>query len=192
MQRTTAVSVGLLFALSVVLVLVMGRGSSRPTKTAAQSSASARVIVASAAPPVEVAAAPPVDAGVLDTTVTGENTFDTLPDGRKVPELPTSAPKSVSFGVVLVTYQGAQSAPRDARSKADAEKRARLLLEEAKRDFAAAVSKGDRGSGSNLGRMQRGILEPALEYILFTLEKGSIYPEPIDTPRGYWIVRRND
>jgi hypothetical protein len=40
--------------------------------------------------------------------------------------------------------------------------------------------------------MHRGILEPAVEYLLFTLPKGTVYAEPIDTPRGYWIVRRID
>jgi hypothetical protein len=35
------------------------------------------------------------------------------------------------------------------------------------------------------------VLEPVVEYLLFTLPKGEVYPEPIDTPRGYWIIRRN-
>lgn len=117
--------------------------------------------------------------------------FDTLPDGRKVPELPAGAPKEVNFGVVQISYQGAQSAPKDARSKADAKTRALTLAAEAKQDFAAAVSKGDRGSTSDAGRVPRDVLEPVVEYLLFTLQKGDVYPEPIDTPRGYWIVRRN-
>jgi parvulin-like peptidyl-prolyl isomerase len=117
--------------------------------------------------------------------------FDTLPDGRKVPELPANAPKEVSFGVVQVTYQGAQSAPKDARSKADAKAKASALAQEAKQDFAAAVSKGDRGSTGDAGRVPRDVLEPVVEYLLFTLPKGEVYPEPIDTPRGYWIIRRN-
>jgi hypothetical protein len=24
------------------------------------------------------------------------------------------------------------------------------------------------------------------------LEKGKVHPEPIDTPKGYWVVRRNE
>jgi hypothetical protein len=40
--------------------------------------------------------------------------------------------------------------------------------------------------------MKRGILEPFLEYSLFTLDKEQIYPEPLDTPRGFWIVKRTD
>jgi hypothetical protein len=192
MQRTTAVTVGLLFALGVALVLVLGRGSgeARPPKPSphAKASASATAPLPSASA-VASATPPPLDAG---TDAGGEAAFDTLPDGRKVPELPASAPKTVTFGVVLVTYQGAQSAPASARSKTDAEKRARALLDEAKKDFAAAVGHGDPGSRSDMGRIPRGILEPAIEYLLFSLEKGGIHPDPIDTPRGFWIVRRND
>jgi parvulin-like peptidyl-prolyl isomerase len=98
----------------------------------------------------------------------------------------------VGFGVVVVAYQGAQAAPLDARSKAEAKRRAEGLLADAKLDFAAAVAKGDRGSTADAGHVPRDVLEPAVEYLLFTLKKGDVYAEPIDTPRGYWIVRRND
>jgi hypothetical protein len=40
--------------------------------------------------------------------------------------------------------------------------------------------------------MPRGMLEPYIEYILFSLPKGAVCSEPIDTPRGYWIVKRLD
>jgi parvulin-like peptidyl-prolyl isomerase len=66
---------------------------------------------------------------------------------------------------------------------------AKELLPEAKTDFKAAVAKGDKGSQDNLGRIPRGFLEPAPEYVLFSLGKGEI-GGPIDTPRGYWIVQR--
>lgn len=187
MQRTTAVTVGLLFALGVVLVLVLGRGSRSAKEGDLLSSASA-VATASAAPPTSATVAEDAPSA----TGLAEFDFNTLPGGREVPELPASAPKTVGFGVVLVTYQGAQAAPPDARSKTDAQKKAASLLEEAKRDFNAAVAKGDRGSSTNLGRIPRGILEPAVEYILFSMEKGGVHAEPIDTPRGYWLVRRND
>jgi hypothetical protein len=191
MQRTTAVTVGLLFALGVALVLVLGRGSgeARPPKPSPHAKASASATAPLLSASAVASAAPPLDAG---TDAAGEAAFDTLPDGRKVPELPPSAPKTVTFGVVLVTYQGAQSAPASARTKTDAEKRARTLLDEAKKDFASAVGHGDPGSRSDMGRIPRGILEPAVEYLLFSLEKGGIHPDPIDTPRGFWIVRRND
>lgn len=194
MQRTTAIAVGLLFVLGIVLVFVMGRSSPHAaTKPHPSATASA---APSAAPTVSVAASstPPAasssDAVELDEIKQSEG-FDTLPDGRKVPELPANAPKEVSFGVIQVAYQGAQSAPKDARSKADAKTRAATLAAEAKQDFAAAVAKGDHGSTSDAGRVPRDVLEPVVEYLLFMLPKGEVYPEPIDTPRGYWIIRRN-
>ena len=118
--------------------------------------------------------------------------FDTFPDGGKVPELPASAPNRVGFGVAVFAYRGAQGAPADARSKEDAKKKATETIELAQKDFAAAVAKGDHGSTSDAGRVPRGVIEPPIEYRLFTLEKGKVHPEPIDTPRGYWVVRRNE
>jgi hypothetical protein len=113
-----------------------------------------------------------------------------LPDGRKVPELPADAPKTVSFAVVLVTYRGAEGAPSDARDKAAALAKAKELLPDARRDFDETVKKGDPGSTAQAGKMPRDVLEPGLEYVLFTLKKGEVYGEPIDTPRGYWILKR--
>ena len=60
----------------------------------------------------------------------------------------------------------------------------------AKSDFSKAVEKGDPGSTANAGFVPRGVLEPSVEYALFTLEKGTVHAEPIETPRGFWIVRR--
>ena len=118
--------------------------------------------------------------------------FDLLPDGKKAPPLPDTAPQSVTFGVVQFAYDGAQFAQKGARSKDLAKQRAQSVMELAQKDFEAAVQKGDKGSRSNVGRMHRGILEPAVEYLLFTLPKGGVYAEPIDTPRGFWIIRRID
>jgi hypothetical protein len=110
-------------------------------------------------------------------------------DGGAVPDLEGEAPKSVVFGVVLVEYAGAQGAAPGVRSRADAETLANELARLAKDDFKAAVDKGDPGSTTNVGRMFRGVLEPAPEYVLFKLGKGEV-SEPIDTPRGFWIVKR--
>ena len=118
--------------------------------------------------------------------------FDILPDGKKAPPLPDTAPQSVTFGVVQFAYDGAQFANKGARTKEQAREKARSFMELAQKDFEAAVAKGDRGSRSNVGRMHRGILEPAVEYLLFTLPKATVYGEPVDTPRGYWIIRRID
>lgn len=114
-----------------------------------------------------------------------------LADGTPVPPLPEISPKTVKFGVVLVTYRGAQDAPKTARPKADAFVLAKKLAIDAKADFAAAVAQGDSGSVKDLGRVPRGVLEPAPEYALFTMKTGSV-SDPIDTPRGFWIVKRTE
>jgi len=114
-----------------------------------------------------------------------------LADGQPVPPLSDKAPRTVRFGVVLVTYAGAQGAPGNARSKNDARELADKLAAEAKTDFHAAVSHGDTGSSDDLGRIPRGTLELAPEYVLFNLASGQT-SEPIDTPRGFWIVKRTD
>ncbi|HEY5955999.1 MAG TPA: peptidylprolyl isomerase, partial [Polyangiaceae bacterium] len=120
----------------------------------------------------------------------GPRDYAFLPEGKPVPELPASAPKSCSFGAILFTFDGVQAAPRHPRTKREALELAKALLPEAEIDFAAAAKKGDPGSLADAGTIGRGILERAVEYQLFTLEKGKVYPEPIETPRGYWILRR--
>ncbi len=117
--------------------------------------------------------------------------YDTLPDGKKIGELPGDAPRSISFGVVLVTYKGAERAPTNARPKPEALEMAKRLATDAKGNFDEAVKKGDPGSHGDAGSVPRGVLEPVLEYVLFSMKKGEVYSDPIDTPRGYWIVRRN-
>jgi len=112
-----------------------------------------------------------------------------LPGGKEPPPLPADAPKSVEFGVVLIQYRGAQGAPKDARTREEADALAEELAELAKTDFAAAVKKGDSGSMENAGSMPRNILEPAPNYVLFTTPVGSV-SAPVATPRGLWIVRR--
>ena len=194
MQRTTSVTVGLLFVAAVGAAAVYGlRPKRAPEPTAATKPRAAPSSSASAAPSSS-AAVPALGAdaaaGAADGTVT--EGFETFPDGGKVPELPASAPARVGFGAAIFTYQGSQGAARDARSKEDARKRAAETIELAQKDFAAAVAKGDHGSTTDAGRVPRGVLEPPLEYYLFSLEKGKVHPEPIDTPRGYWVLRRNE
>jgi parvulin-like peptidyl-prolyl isomerase len=112
-----------------------------------------------------------------------------LGDGG-VPEL-EDAPKSITFGAVLIRYKGAQGAKPDTRSKADAKALADELLPLAKDTFDEAVKKGDKGSEADAGKMFRGILEPNIEYALFSLEPGHV-SDVIDTPRGFWIAKRID
>ncbi len=113
-----------------------------------------------------------------------------MPDGSEVPPLAGDAPMKVRFGVVLVTYQGAEMSSPTARNKRDAQELAASLAELAKTDFHAAVRKGDDGSADDVGRVPRGTLEPAPEYVLFSLGVGKVADGPVDTPRGYWIVKR--
>jgi hypothetical protein len=117
----------------------------------------------------------------------------TLPDGTPVPPLPSTAARQVRFGVVLVSYAGAQpsagGARPAARSKDDAKILAERLAAGAQQDFHGAVQLGDPGSADDLGQVKAGILEPSPEYLLFTLPVGGV-AGPVDTPRGYWIVKR--
>jgi hypothetical protein len=191
MQRSTAALLGLGFTAALVgLIFATHEAPKRrepaPAKAAPSASASARP-VASAAPAGPDAGASE-DAGIVAFT----EGFETFPDGGKVPDLPDSAPQQLSFGVIQFAYQGAQFAGSDARPKEAARTKANEVLELAKHDFVAAVAKGDRGSTSDAGRIPRGVLEPPIEYVLFMLNKGTVNPTVIDTPRGFWIVRRND
>lgn len=117
----------------------------------------------------------------------------TLFDGSPVPALPLNAPRQVRFGVVLVSYEGAQPSPTSgrvsSRSKGDARALAEKLYATAQQDFHAAVQQGDGGSSDDVGRVKLGILEPAPEYVLFTLPIDGV-GGPVDTPRGFWIVKR--
>jgi hypothetical protein len=114
-----------------------------------------------------------------------------LADGTPVPPLGKGAPRHVRFGVVLVSYEGAEGAPeKGARSKPDALVAAQKLAEEAKGDFHATVQHGDSGgSADDVGEVTRGVLEPTSEAVLFALPVGKV-SGVIDTPRGFWIVKR--
>jgi hypothetical protein len=118
----------------------------------------------------------------------------TMLDGTPVPPLPPTTPRQVRFGVVLVSYSGAQPSAAGGgraptRSKAEARALADRLATTATQDFHAAVQQGDGGSSDDVGRVKLGVLEPAPEYVLFSLGVDAV-GGPVDTPRGYWIVKR--
>ena len=198
MQRTTSVTVGLLFVAAVAALAVLGLRPKREPELASapKPSASAHAAASASAAPnasgLPTTANPPDVEGAAPGELTVTEGFDSFPDGGKVPELPASAPARVGFGAVIFQYKGAQNAPSDARTKEEARKKAAEAIELAQKDFAAAVAKGDKGSTTDAGRLPRGVIEPPIEYVLFMLEKGKVHPEPIDTPRGYWVVRRNE
>lgn len=104
-------------------------------------------------------------------------------------EMPSGAPRSVRLGVVLVQFVGAEGAPKSARAKRDAFTHAQELAEKARADWSAAVKAGDTGSSDDIGRIPRGVLERSTEVAVFSLDKGGI-SEPLETPRGYWVVKR--
>jgi hypothetical protein len=114
-----------------------------------------------------------------------------LPDGRPPPPLPEGTPKHVRLGVVLLTFAGAQGAPPNARSKKDALEAALKLAADARTDFHASVIRGDSGSADDIGHVPRGVLELGTEYVAFTMAVGTV-SEPLETPRGYWIIKRLD
>lgn len=189
MQRWTFAAFGALFAAAVIVVVLQAH---RPAPAVAPAASAAEQ--PSAEPP---APPPPADAGAVATARPQDaprdaGAFDLLPNGKPAPPLPPTAPKSVGFGAILFAYKGAEAAPASAPSKQEAYKRAKDLIGLARKNFDDAVKHGDAGSTADAGHIPQGVLEPALEYVLFTLPKGSVYDKPVDTPRGYWIVRRND
>lgn len=103
--------------------------------------------------------------------------------------VPSGAPRTVRLGVVLVQFAGAEGAPGSARAKPDALKHAQELMEQARTDWKAAVKAGDTGSSEDIGRIPRGVLERSTEVAVFSLDKDGI-SEPLETPRGYWVVKR--
>ena len=190
MNRWATVVVGT--ALVALIGALVWKGSRGPTNSAVTGAASAEREAATAPGRVDAGAtADPflslkldADAGLARAAETVEAKTDDLAAG-----LPSGSPKTVRFGVILVQYRGAELAPPNARSKADAIVLARTLADGANTDFKAQVRQGDPGSMEDAGRIPRGVLEPAVEYALFMLPRGSV-SDPIDTPRGFWIVRR--
>ncbi|MEO7327004.1 MAG: peptidylprolyl isomerase [Minicystis sp.] len=209
MQRWTAFLFATLTASFLAAVVIVGRGPKAVPVAAGAADAGADAARDASKDGAEVsdggepADAEPGDDPPLAVGPGGEPlppTTDagaTLISGEAPPGLAADAPKSVVFGVILVQYKGAQGAPSSAKPRDAALELAKQLAGEAKEDFKATVAKvrstgakGDReGSMDNAGRIPRGMLEPAPEYVLFSLPKDGV-SEPVDTPRGFWIVHR--
>lgn len=188
MQRWTTVLVGA-FLVAVIGALLWKGDRTNPAATASSRDGGS-----------EVTREARSDAGVLDDPFAGflqgeggitlgvTETADAEAPGSS---LPSGSPKMVRFGVILVQYRGAQGAPASSRPKDEALSLAKSLAEAAKTDFKAQVAKGDPGSMDDAGKIPRGVLEPAAEFALFTMAPGAT-SNPIDTPRGFWIVRRSE
>jgi hypothetical protein len=137
------------------------------------------------------AGAPSLEDGGESEPVGASDAGTTLLDGEAPPLLAAEAPKQVTFGVIVVSYRGAQASPPTiTRTRDEALALAKQIAEEARTDFKAALAKGDKGASmENAGRMPRGMLEPAPEFVLFSLPKGGV-SDPVETPRGFWIMQR--
>lgn len=147
--------------------------------------------------PAPLPSVPPVDLGdaeaaavpTVDPVEPALIGFDAgLPEMPKL-EAPTVTAKRVRFGVVVVAFSGAQGASNKARSKDEALTLATKLAEQAGTDWKAAVAAGDAESLDDAGKIDRGVLEPEIDTVLFQLEVGQTSPAVL-TPRGYWVVKR--
>lgn len=129
----------------------------------------------------------PLDAGALQAEVTLPLSL-TLgePDGGA---LSASAPRTVRVGVVLVAWAGAEGARPASPAKPEALAKAQRLATLARTDFSGAVKEGDPESSLDIGRIPRRVLDPRTEIAVFNLAPGEV-SEPLETPRGYWIVKR--
>ena len=150
-----------------------------------------------AAAPVD-AGTPPPDASTVEVADAAPAAIEELDAGAldlaALPEagsLPQGAPRTVHLGVVLVQFAGAEGASPNARPRGEAAAVAERLAADARTDFKRAVQAGDPGSAEDIGRIPRGVLEPRTEVAVFSLSPGSI-SDVLETPRGYWIVKRID
>lgn len=189
MQRRSVLLLVALVALAFAAALMRKRAAPEPPSAAqlaalapSGSAAALGSVAAPAEPLAEADAPPPATAEQPESAPPAEQ-----PPGD--PSLPADAPRQVGFGVVLVEYRGAQGASKVARTRSEAAAKAAELRALADKDFAAAVKSGDKGSMDNAGSMPRGILEPGPERVLFGLRVGEV-GGPVDTPRGYWVVKR--
>jgi hypothetical protein len=184
----------LLLGAAVVVLLGMltyDQMSRTPRARAAELDAGAEASSASAISGEAGAPATTTDGGAigpLDTSVDGGLSLLSTMLGDSG-AMPSGAPRSVRVGVVLVQFAGAEGASSSARAKPDALKHARELAEQGRADWKATVNEGDSGSAEDIGRIPRGVLEQPTEVAVFSLATGDV-SEPLETPRGYWVVKR--
>jgi hypothetical protein len=164
-------------------------GASTGTSADAGSSAAATATDAGSSTVAGGAGGAGSTTGALDATGDGGFSLAGLNVLLDAGAMPSGAPRSVRLGVVLVQFAGAEGASNSARAKPDALKHALELAEQAKTDWKGAVKAGDTGSSDDIGRIPRGVLDHTTELVVFSLEKDGI-SEPLETPKGYWIVRR--
>ncbi|MBF0288783.1 MAG: peptidyl-prolyl cis-trans isomerase [SAR324 cluster bacterium] len=95
---------------------------------------------------------------------------------------------------ILISYKGAARSMQT-RSKAEAEKEAKRLLDELKKgkDFAELATKHSDGpsgkKGGYLGRFAQGTMTPAFEKAVFALKPGTV-SNLVETEYGFHIIKR--
>jgi len=99
---------------------------------------------------------------------------------------------------VLVSYKGAELAPRTVtRSKDEAKKRAAEALSKIKKDnmpFEEAAKKysddeGSKNIGGALGNFEKNAMPEAFSKATFAMKVGEI-SDVVETPRGFHIIKR--
>lgn len=196
MRRWSApLGLGLLVLVSGVLVFRERDAQSSPVSSPAAPTAAAEAPVAPAPAPSEpsanaVVAVASEPAPTL-TTTRRSLSFDVLEDGSPVPALEPTAPRRVKLGVALFRYRGAEGAGSQSRTRDEAERLAVAALAKGGDDFGQVVALGDPGSAVDVGWVGRGVLERSVEYAVFGAKVGETLTKPLDTPRGFWIVRRH-
>lgn len=187
-QRWLSILVGLAVVAVAAWMTVSGMNPHPIRKDTEAGVAAAAASAPSASAPDAAAASASADASSdLDAGLF----LPTISLGDASIALGSGAPRQVKLGLILVTYQGAEGAPSNARSKADARAIADRLGQEAKSDFHHAVASGDSGSSDDIGRIPRGVLDPRTEASVFALSSGEV-SEVLETPKGFWIVKRID
>lgn len=186
-QRWASILVGAAIV-AVVAWMTLEAPNAHPIKK--ETTGSAASASASAAPSATAPAEADAGAPAVDLDVDGGLFLPTLSLGD-AGVMPSGAPRSVKIGVVLVSFAGAEGAAPNARSKKDAQAIAERLGADARADFHRAVTAGDPGSADDIGRLPRGVLDPRTEIAVFGLAPGDV-SEVLETPRGYWIVKRID
>ena len=100
---------------------------------------------------------------------------------------------------ILISYKGASRArPWIVRSKDEAKQLATVLCTEVTKDPKAFEQKALENSdgptaryGGNLGQWRRGQMVPAFDETIAKLKDGQINPEPVESPFGFHVIRRN-
>lgn len=179
MTRTLALVFAAVVVALAAYVVVAGRPHVASSTAPASATSALRAPEPSVPPAVPAASIEePAGAGGAPAAAASE---DAAP-------LASGAPRQVIFGVALVWYRGAQSAPAGARSREEASALAASIAEEAKKDFPAALKRADSGF-ENAGSIQRTVLEVPAEALLFSLGVGEV-GGPVDSPRGFYVFRR--